>query len=192
MKAVILAGGLGTRISEETSDKPKPMVQVGGRPILWHIMKIYSSYGIKDFIICCGYKGYVLKEYFANYFMHNSDITFDMEKNTMDVHDRRAEPWRVSLIDTGVNSMTGGRLLRIKDFLRDGEPFCFTYGDGVSDINVGELIKFHQTHKKLATVTAVLPKGRFGALDLCENKVVSFRENRLRWRLGQWRFLCFI
>lgn len=176
MKAVILAGGLGTRLSEETSVKPKPMVEIGGKPILWHIMKQYSAHGINDFIICCGYKGYVIKEYFANYFLHMSDVTFDMQNNEMKVHRKRAEPWTVTLVDTGDTSMTGGRLGRVSDYLKDEEAFCFTYGDGVSDINISDSIKFHKEHNKLATLTAVYPPGRFGALDLVDGKVQSFME----------------
>ena len=166
MKAVILAGGLGTRISEETHVKPKPMVEVGGKPILWHIMKIYAAYGINDFVICCGYKGYVIKEYFANYFLHMSDVTFDMEKNTMHVHHRKAEPWRVTLVDTGDETMTGGRLARVAEHVRGEDAFCFTYGDGVADIDIGRLVTFHRAHGKQATVTAVQPAGRYGALSL--------------------------
>ena len=176
MKAVILAGGLGTRISEETYLKPKPMIEIGGKPILWHIMKIYSSHGINNFIICCGYKGYVIKEYFANYFLHMSDVTFDMALNKMDVHHRNAEPWRVTLIDTGDETMTGGRLKRTKEFVKDEDAFCFTYGDGVADIDISTLIKFHKQHGKQATVTAVQPPGRYGALNMEGEKVVSFIE----------------
>ena len=176
MKAVILAGGLGTRISEETHTKPKPMIEIGGMPILWHILKIYSSYGVNDFIICCGYKGYVIKEYFANYFLHMSDVTFDMSKNTMEVHQRNAEPWRVTLIDTGDDTMTGGRLKRVAAHIRDEDAFCFTYGDGVSDVNIAELVNFHKTSKVKATLTAAYPPGRFGALDFDGSKVRSFRE----------------
>jgi glucose-1-phosphate cytidylyltransferase len=177
MKAVILAGGLGTRISEETNDKPKPMVEVGGMPILWHIMKIYSSYGINDFIVCCGYKGYVIKEYFANYFLHRSDVTFDMQYNKMSVHHQYAEPWRVTLVDTGLQTMTGGRLKRIKQYVEGEEAFCFTYGDGVSDINITNLIDFHRSHGKLATLTAVYPAGRFGALDInSADEIEAFKE----------------
>lgn len=176
MKAVILAGGLGTRLSEETSVKPKPMVEIGGKPILWHIMKTYSSHGINDFIICCGYKGYVIKEYFANYFLHMSDVTFNMLDNKMEVHHKRAEPWSVTLIDTGDNSMTGGRLKRVADHLVDEEAFCFTYGDGVADIDITKSIEFHKKHGKLATLTATLPPGRFGALDMDKGKVKSFQE----------------
>lgn len=176
MKAVILAGGLGTRISEETSIKPKPMVEIGGKPILWHIMKIYAQHGINDFVICCGYKGYVIKEYFANYFLHMSDVTFDMVNNQMEVHERYAEPWRVTLVDTGNDTMTGGRLKRVEPYIKDEEIFCFTYGDGVSDVNISELINFHRNQKVKATLTATLPPGRFGALDMEGTKVHSFKE----------------
>lgn len=164
MKAVILAGGLGTRISEETHLRPKPMIEIGGKPILWHIMKSYSAHGVNDFVICCGYKGYIIKEYFANYFLHMSDVTFDMVHNRMEVHEQKAEPWRVTLVDTGEDTMTGGRLRRVKEYLKDEEAFCFTYGDGVADVDIAASIAFHQAHGKLATVTAVLPPGRFGAL----------------------------
>lgn len=177
MKAVILAGGLGTRISEETHLKPKPMIEIGGKPILWHIMKIYSYHGINDFIICCGYKGYVVKEYFANYFLHMSDVTFDMVNNRMEVHQQYADPWRVTLIDTGEETMTGGRLKRVAPYLKDEDAFCFTYGDGVSDVNITELIAFHRAQKTLATLTATYPPGRFGALDInADNCVASFKE----------------
>jgi len=176
MKAVILAGGLGTRISEETDSKPKPMIEIGGMPILWHIMKIYSHYGINDFIVCCGYKGYVIKEYFANYFLHMSDVTFDMQKNSMEVHQRFAEPWRVTLVDTGDDTMTGGRLKRVAKYVRDEEAFCFTYGDGVSNINIKSLVDFHRQQAVKASLTAVYPPGRFGALDITEHKVNSFKE----------------
>jgi len=176
MKAVILAGGLGTRLSEETSLKPKPMVEVGGMPILWHIMKMYSHHGINDFVICCGYKGYVIKEYFANYFLHQSDVTFDMRSNTMDVHHKRAEPWTVTLVDTGENSMTGGRLGRVRKYIENDEMFCFTYGDGVGDIDISASIDFHKQHGKAATLTATYPPGRFGALDIREGKVLNFKE----------------
>ncbi len=176
MKLVILAGGLGTRISEESATKPKPMIEIGGRPILWHIMKMYSYYGINDFIICCGYKGYVIKEYFANYFLHMSDITFDMQKNSMEVHERFAEPWKVTLVDTGDQTMTGGRLKRVEQYVRDEDAFCFTYGDGVSDINIKSLIDFHKQQKTVATLTAVHPPGRFGALDIQDHKVTTFKE----------------
>jgi len=176
VKAVILAGGLGTRISEETDLKPKPMVEIGGKPILWHIMKMYSHYGINDFVICCGYKGYVIKEYFANYFLHTSDVTFDMQKNSMEVHQRYAEPWKVTLVDTGEETMTGGRLKRVGGYVKDEEAFCFTYGDGVSDINIQSLIEFHAKQGVKATLTAVYPPGRFGALDIVNNKVTTFKE----------------
>lgn len=175
MKCVILAGGFGTRISEETTTKPKPMVDIGGRPILWHIMKIYSWHGIKEFIICAGYKGYVIKEYFANYFLHMSNITFDMSKNEMEVHENKAEPWKVTIVDTGEETMTGGRLLRVKNYIGD-QTFCFTYGDGLSNINISELIKFHNKKNKWATVTAVQPPGRFGALKLDGTTITSFEE----------------
>jgi glucose-1-phosphate cytidylyltransferase len=177
MKAVILAGGLGTRISEETSVKPKPMVEVGGKPVLWHILKMYSHHGIHDFIICCGYKGYVIKEYFANYFLHMSDVTFDMSKNTMEVHQRNAEPWRVTLVDTGESTMTGGRLKRVANYLKDEQAFCFTYGDGLSDVDISALIQFHQTHGLKATLTATYPPGRFGALEIDNNAfITAFKE----------------
>lgn len=177
MKAVILAGGLGTRISEETDSKPKPMVEIGGMPILWHIMKHYSAHGVNDFIICCGYKGYIIKEYFANYFLHMSDITFDMKNNEMIVHEQYAEPWRVTLVDTGPKTMTGGRLRRVASFLKDEEAFCFTYGDGVGDVDIGRLIAFHKDHGRKATLTAVYPPGRFGALDILpDHRVGSFKE----------------
>jgi glucose-1-phosphate cytidylyltransferase len=176
MKAVILAGGLGTRISEETHLKPKPMIEIGGKPILWHIMKMYSSYGVNDFVICCGYKGYIIKEYFANYFLHMSDVTFNMAQNNMEVHQRNAEPWKVTLIDTGEDTLTGGRLKRVATYVKDESAFCFTYGDGVSDIDIGELIQFHKRHGKLATVTAVKPPGRYGALDRLGDQVIGFTE----------------
>ena len=176
MKTVILAGGLGTRISEETAVRPKPMIEIGGKPILWHIMKTYSHHGINEFIICCGYRGYVIKEYFANYFLHMSDVTFDMKKNSMEVHQRNAEPWRVTLVDTGEDTMTGGRLKRVAGYLKDEEAFCFTYGDGVGDINITELLAFHKTQKVKATLTGTIPPGRFGALDLNGSKVNSFTE----------------
>jgi glucose-1-phosphate cytidylyltransferase len=177
MKAVILAGGYGTRISEESGVRPKPMVEIGGKPILWHIMKIYSAHGINDFIICCGYKGYVIKEYFASYFLHRSDVTFDLKKNEMEVHQNDVEPWKVSLIDTGEGTMTGGRLRRVKDYIGN-ETFCFTYGDGVGNVDIRRLIDFHREQKTLATLTAVQPPGRFGAFNLAEDqmKIVSFRE----------------
>lgn len=176
MKTVLLAGGLGTRISEETHLKPKPMIEIGGKPILWHIMKMYSSHGINDFVICCGYKGYVIKEYFANYFLHMSDVTFDMVGNEMEVHQQKAEPWRVTLVDTGEETMTGGRLKRVASYLKDEEAFCFTYGDGVSDVDLGKVIAFHKSHGKLATVTAVSPPGRYGALELDGGQVKGFAE----------------
>jgi glucose-1-phosphate cytidylyltransferase len=177
MKAVILAGGLGTRLSEETTIKPKPMVEIGGQPILWHIMKTYSAYGINEFIICCGYKGFVIKEYFANYFLRMSDVTFDMRFNQMNIHSGYAEPWRVTLVDTGESTMTGGRLKRVQDHIGN-ETFCFTYGDGVSNVNVGELVSFHKTQGTLATLTAVQPPGRFGAISLThgQTKITSFHE----------------
>jgi len=176
MKAVILAGGLGTRISEESISRPKPMIEIGGKPILWHIMKIYSHYGINDFIVCCGYKGYVIKEYFANYFLHMSDVTFDMQKNSMEVHQRFAEPWKVTLVDTGEETMTGGRLKRVSQYVKDEDAFCFTYGDGVADINIQSLIDFHKRQNVQATLTAVYPPGRFGALDIKDHKVTAFKE----------------
>jgi len=176
VKAVILAGGLGTRLSEETSTRPKPMIEIGGKPVLWHIMKIYSHYGINDFVICCGYKGYVIKEYFANYFLHMSDVTFDMANNRMEVHQHKAEPWKVTLVDTGDETMTGGRLKRVADYVKDEAAFCLTYGDGVSDLNIAELITFHQSQNVKATVTATIPPGRFGALDISGNKVKTFME----------------
>lgn len=176
MKAVILAGGLGTRLSEETSLKPKPMIEIGSMPILWHIMKIYAHYGINDFIICLGYKGYVIKEYFENYFLHMSDVTFCMRENKMKVHRKKAEPWQVTLVDTGQESMTGGRLKRIKDYVENEKDFCFTYGDGVADIDLEALIKLHRNSGRLSTVTAVQPAGRFGALNFSGNKVNSFQE----------------
>ena len=176
MKAVILAGGLGTRISEETDVKPKPMIEIGGKPILWHIMKGYSAHGVNDFIICCGYKGYVIKEYFANYFLHQSDVTFHMSENRMEVHDGRAEPWRVTLVDTGEHAQTGGRLLAVAEYIDREEAFCLTYGDGVSNVDIRSSIQFHKSHGKLATVTSVLPPGRFGALDIENSAVRSFIE----------------
>jgi glucose-1-phosphate cytidylyltransferase len=176
MKAVILAGGLGTRLSEETTTRPKPMVEIGGRPVLWHIMKLYSHYGINDFIICCGYKGYVIKEYFANYCLHMSDVTFDMSSNQMEVHSKRADPWRVTLVDTGDHSMTGGRLLRVAKYLDDEDMFCFTYGDGVGNIDINASIAFHREHGKLATLTASYAPGRFGALEIEQRQVANFTE----------------
>jgi glucose-1-phosphate cytidylyltransferase len=176
MKAIILAGGLGTRLSEETVNRPKPMVEIGGKPILWHIMKIYSAHGINDFIICCGYMGYVIKEYFANYFLHMSDITFDIQANEMHVHRKRAESWKITLVDTGDNSMTGGRLLRVADYIKDDDVFCFTYGDGVGDVDISSAIDFHNSHKKLATVTTSYPPGRFGSIAIKDNQVMNFIE----------------
>jgi glucose-1-phosphate cytidylyltransferase len=176
VKAVILAGGLGTRISEETHLKPKPMIEIGGKPILWHIMKLYSAHGVNEFIICCGYRGYVIKEYFANYFLHMSDVTFDMAKNKMEVHYQKAEPWRVTLVDTGDETMTGGRLRRVASYVEDEEAFCFTYGDGVADLNISAEIAFHKQHGKWATVTAVQPPGRYGALKLEDLEVTGFTE----------------
>ena len=176
MKAVILAGGFGTRISEETDNRPKPMVEIGGMPMLWHIMKSYSHHGINEFIVCCGYKGYVIKEYFANYFLHMSDITFDINKNKMDVHIKRVEPWTITLVNTGENTMTGGRIKRIKSYVENEESFCLTYGDGLSDVDIRELVKFHKVQGTLATVTAVSPPGRFGALEISNRKVKSFTE----------------
>lgn len=176
MKAVILAGGLGTRISEETHLKPKPMIEIGGKPILWHLMKIYSAHGVNQFVICCGYKGYVIKEYFANYFLHMSDVTIDMESNRMEVHERYADPWRVTLVDTGEETMTGGRLKRVAQYLRDEEAFCFTYGDGLADINLTAQITMHRRHGKWATVAAVQPPGRYGALQLKGSDVAGFTE----------------
>jgi glucose-1-phosphate cytidylyltransferase len=175
MKAVILAGGLGTRISEESSLRPKPMIEIGGKPILWHVMKIYSAHGINEFIICLGYKGYLIKEYFANYFLHTSDVTFDMAHNKMEVHQNSSEPWKVTLIDTGENTMTGGRLKRVRSFIGD-DDFCFTYGDGVSDVDISASIQFHKAQGTLATLTAIQPPGRFGALDMTHNKVSGFLE----------------
>lgn len=190
MKAVILAGGLGTRISEESHLKPKPMIEIGGLPILWHIMKSYGTHGVTDFVICCGYKGYVIKEYFANYFLHMSDVTFDMSSNTMEVHRRKAEPWRVTLVDTGELTQTGGRLGRIRDYIDD--TFCLTYGDGVSDVNIAELIAFHRAQRTSATVTAIQPAGRFGAIDMDGDRVTNFLEKPTgdgRWISGGY-FVC--
>lgn len=175
MKAVILAGGLGTRISEESHMKPKPMIEIGGKPILWHILKIYSHFGINDFVICLGYRGYVIKEYFANYFLHMSDVTFDMANNRMEVHQQYAEPWRITLVDTGESTMTGGRLKRVRDYIAD-ETFCFTYGDGVADIDINKVINFHRSHGKQATVTAIQPPGRYGALNIDQAVVRNFQE----------------
>lgn len=179
MKAVILAGGLGTRISEETHLKPKPMIEIGGKPILWHILKMYSAHNVNEFVICCGYRGYVIKEYFANYFLHMSDVTFDMANNRMEVHHKHAEPWRVTLVDTGDDTLTGGRLKRVADFVKDEDAFCFTYGDGVSDVDISALIAFHQQHGKQATITAVRPPGRYGALQLAGSSVQQFAEKPL-------------
>jgi glucose-1-phosphate cytidylyltransferase len=176
MKVVILAGGLGTRISEESNLRPKPMIEIGGKPILWHIMKIYSAHGANDFVICCGYKGSVIKQYFANYFLHNSDVTFNMADNSAVVHQRKAEPWRVTVIDTGENTLTGGRLKRVAAYIKDEESFCFTYGDGVSNIDIASSIEFHRRHGKLATVTAVRPPGRYGALERDGDQVTGFIE----------------
>ena len=177
MKAVILAGGFGTRISEETTLRPKPMVEIGGKPLLWHIMKVYSAHGVNEFVICCGYKGYVIKEYFSNYFLHSSDVTFRMQDNSMSVHHNHAEPWTVTLVDTGENTMTGGRLKRVRDYVNDEEAFCFTYGDGISNVDITELIKFHNSNGKLATITASRPPGRYGALNIDEDsRVESFKE----------------
>ncbi len=176
MQAVILAGGLGTRISEETHLKPKPMIEIGGKPILWHILKIYSAHGVNDFVICCGYKGYLIKEYFANYFLHMSDVTFDLANNRMSVHHKHAEPWKVTLVDTGEDTMTGGRLKRVAKYLKNDEAFCFTYGDGVADVDITATIKFHHAHGKLATVTAVQPPGRYGSLALEGDAVRGFVE----------------
>lgn len=176
MKAVLLAGGLGTRLSEETSTRPKPMVEIGGRPILWHIMKLYSHHGINDFVVCCGYKGYVIKEYFANYFLHMSDVTFDIAHNTMEVHARNAEPWRVTLVDTGEDTQTGGRLKRVARYVEQEEAFCFTYGDGLSDVDIADTIAFHRRHGRHATVTAVVPPGRYGAIEATDGQVTRFVE----------------
>lgn len=177
MKVVILAGGLGTRITEETASRPKPMVEIGGKPLLWHIMKIYSAHGVNEFIICCGYKGYVIKEYFANYFLHMSDVTFNMKDNSMKIHQNYAEPWSVTVVDTGENSMTGGRLKRVRDYIKDEEAFCFTYGDGLSDVDIDKLIAFHRANGKLATITATRPPGRYGALKIdSDNRVKHFQE----------------
>ena len=186
MKVVILAGGFGTRLAEETHSIPKPMVEIGGKPILWHIMKIYSTYGFNDFVICLGYKGYVIKEYFANYFLHNSDVTIDIKNNSMEIHNNYSEPWKVTLVDTGLDTMTGGRIKKVAKYL-DDETFMLTYGDGVGDINIKELVEFHKNHGKLATVTATQPEGRFGALKLENNKVANFAEkmdNRNSWING--------
>ncbi len=177
MKAVILAGGFGSRLAEETEVRPKPMIEIGGKPVLWHIMKCYSAHGVNEFVICCGYKGYIIKEYFSNYFLHMSDVTFDMSNNTMEVHHRMAEPWRVTLVDTGEHTLTGGRLKRVAEYIKDDQAFCFTYGDGVSDLDISALISFHRQHGKLATVTAVLPPGRYGALTRDDtHQVTGFTE----------------
>lgn len=176
MKAVILAGGLGSRISEETHLRPKPMIEIGGKPILWHLMKAYSAHGINEFVICCGYKGYVIKEYFSNYFLHMSDVTFDMSRNRLEVHQQKVEPWRVTLVDTGDDTKTGGRLKRVAEYLKDEEAFCLTYGDGLADVDITASIAFHKAHGKLATVTAVLPLGRFGSLILDGESVRGFVE----------------
>ena len=176
MKAVILAGGMGTRISEETQLKPKPMIEIGGMPILWHIMKIYSSHGINDFIICCGYKGYVIKEYFSNYLLHKSDVTFNLIDNTTTINNQKSEPWKVTCVDTGELTATGGRLKRVFNYLKEEEEFCFTYGDGLSDINIKDLIAFHKSHQKLATVTTIQPPGRFGSITIENNSISGFRE----------------
>lgn len=176
IKAVILAGGYGSRIAEETSLRPKPMIEIGGKPMLWHIMKVYAAHGVTDFVICCGFKGYVIKEYFANYFLHTSDVTIDLRENRMEVHERHAEPWRVTLVDTGETSMTGGRLKRVSRFLQDSEPFCFTYGDGLTNQDISRSIEFHRQHGKLATVTSVQPPGRYGALQAQGDRVTGFLE----------------
>ena len=179
MKAVILAGGLGTRLAEETGSKPKPMIEIGGKPMLWHIMKIYSYYGVSDFIICCGYKGYIIKEYFANYFLHMSDVKFDIRSNSVEIIQKRAEPWSVTLVDTGEDTMTGGRLLRVKEYLENEQQFCLTYGDGVADVNIKALVDFHGNHGRLATLTAALPPARFGALEIDNGLVRTFVEKPL-------------
>jgi glucose-1-phosphate cytidylyltransferase len=177
MKAVILAGGLGTRLSEETMLRPKPMIEIGGKPMLWHIMKMYSAHGVNDFVICCGYRGYVIKEYFANYFLHMSDVTFDLQRNSMEVHQRNAEPWRVTLVDTGDSTMTGGRIRRVADYVKDEDAFCLTYGDGVSDVDLTALMAFHRAHGLMATITATYPLGRFGTLELRDDlRVAAFQE----------------
>ena len=185
MKAVILAGGLGTRISEETHLKPKPMIEIGGKPILWHIMKIYSAHGVNDFIICCGYKGYVIKEYFANYFLHMSDVTFNMKDNSVEIHQNNAEPWTVTLVDTGENTLTGGRLKRVQNYIKDEEAFCFTYGDGVSDVDITKLIEFHKTRGKQATLIATLPPGRYGAVKIKSDDMVEHFQEKAEGD-GNW------
>lgn len=184
LSLVVLAGGLGTRISEETSIKPKPMIEIGGRPILWHILKYYSSFGINNFIICCGYKGYVIKEYFANYFLHMSDVTFDMSKNEMIVHQKNVEPWKVTLVDTGEETQTGGRLKRVREYVKNDKMFCFTYGDGLSDVNIDKLLEFHTSHKKLATITAIIPPGRYGSLKITDNDSVNGFTEKPRGEFG--------
>ena len=176
MQAVILAGGLGTRLGEETSVRPKPMIEIGGMPIIWHIMKLYSAHGVNDFIVCLGYKGYLIKEYFANYFLHTADVTIDLANNSIDVHQKRSEPWRITLVDTGEETMTGGRIKAIKPYLKDGEPFCLTYGDGLSSIDITALIAFHKAHGRKATISAVAPPGRFGAIEFDGDRVHNFRE----------------
>ena len=176
MQAVILAGGLGTRLGEETSVRPKPMIEIGGMPIIWHIMKLYSTHGVNDFIVCLGYKGYLIKEYFANYFLHTADVTIDLANNSIDVHQKRSEPWRITLVDTGEETMTGGRIKAIQPYLKDGEPFCLTYGDGLSSIDITALIAFHKAHGKKATISAVAPPGRFGAIEFDGDRVHNFRE----------------
>ena len=191
MKVVILAGGLGSRISEESHLKPKPMIEIGGKPIIWHIMKIYSSFGLTDFIVCLGYKGYVIKEYFANYFLHMSDVTFDLSNNAMQVHQNSAEPWRVTLVETGETTQTGGRLKRVRDYLSD-EDFCFTYGDGVSDVDIRSLIEFHSKSGRLATLTGVQPPGRFGSLIVDDSKVLAFEEKPKGVGLDKRRVFCAV
>src|SRR4051794_36076938 len=176
MRAVILAGGLGTRLGEETIVRPKPMIEIGGMPILWHILKIYSAHGVNDFIVCLGYKGYLIKEFFANYYLHTDDVTIDLARNAIEVHHKRSEPWRITLVDTGADSMTGGRLKAVAEYIEPGEPFCFTYGDGVAAIDIGKLIAFHGSHGRKATITAVAPPGRFGALEFDGDSVRAFRE----------------
>ena len=186
MKAVILAGGLGTRLSEETDLKPKPMIEIGGKPILWHIMKIYSAHGVNDFVICCGYKGYMIKEFFNNYFLHQSDVTFNMKDNSMKIHQNLAEPWKVTLVDTGEDTLTGGRLKKVRKYIKDEESFCFTYGDGLGDINISALIKFHKNHGKQATLTATLPPGRYGALKCGSKDIVESFQEKPKGDDGSW------